>query len=343
MEDINLYQLIKFYAKKWMWIISLTILGLIGGYIYNTYIQTPLYKSEATLILINPDDKKIVQDTTLINNYMQLFKSRRVLEPVIAKLNLNKSYEDFINSIEATNAKDTEVIKVSVSTTSADTSKQLVDGAVDSFKEQVNELYKIKNVQIVDDASTADKPYNVNKNMTLIISTAAGFILSIIILFFVYDFKMSNKGKSNTKALKSKKIKEIKVKKVKVKKARLQKLGVKLATISRNIATAIAKSAEVNKVKRQAAKLVKTEQAVIAKAKKAEALEIAKIEKAKKLALAEIEKANKAQQAKVLRAEKAEELEILKIEKAKKLELAEIEKADKAQQAKVLKLSLIHI
>ena len=202
MQDINLYQLLKFYAKNWIWIISLTIIGGLAGFIYNNYLQVPLYKSGATLLLISPADGKVTQDATLINNYVELFKSRRVLEPVIAKQNLDISYDTLVSSIDATNEKNTEVIKVAISTKNAQASKNLAEGAVVSFKEQVTQLYKVDNVKIVDDANLPTEPYNVHKELILILSTAIGLILSTVVLFFIYDFSLTKK---TTKKVTSKK------------------------------------------------------------------------------------------------------------------------------------------
>jgi capsular polysaccharide biosynthesis protein len=190
-QEINLYHLLRFYAKKWAWIVSLTIVGLIAGFIYNNYIQIPLYKSDATLLVVTSGDGASVQNTTIINNYVELLKSRRVLGPVIDEQKPGVSYEDLLGHVETTNGKSTQVIKVSISTKGARTSQLLLEGAINSFKQQVVKLYTSDNVRVVDDASLPDKPYNVHEVIVLAIASAAGLLLSIIALFFVYDFRLS--------------------------------------------------------------------------------------------------------------------------------------------------------
>ena len=211
MQDINLYHLLKFYAKKWMWIVGSVLIALLLGYIYNTYLQTPLYKSSATLILINPNDKRTTQDVTLINNYIQLFKSRRVLEPVINEKNVNINYDTLVSSIDATNEKNTDVIKVSISTPNPDMSKMLVEGSVASFKEQANKLYKLDNVRLVDEASYSSQPYNVRKPFVLVVAGVGGLVLSLLALFFAYDFSLTHKPSKKVKTAPKRKTKEAKV------------------------------------------------------------------------------------------------------------------------------------
>jgi capsular polysaccharide biosynthesis protein len=190
-QDINLYHLLRFYVKKWPLIISLTIFGVVAGFIYNQYIQIPLYKSNATLLVVDSTVGSSSQNSNLINNYVDLFKSRRVIQPVIDDLKLSTSYNDLVSSISATNNKNTEVIVVSITDKDAQTSKAIAEGAVASFKNEVAQLYGKDNIQVVDDANLATEPCNVRKPLVLALAAAVGLLISVITLFFVYDFNLS--------------------------------------------------------------------------------------------------------------------------------------------------------
>jgi capsular polysaccharide biosynthesis protein len=196
-QDINLYHLLKFYVKKWPFIIGLTTIGALAGFVYNTYIQVPLYKSDATLLLVNTDSTKVAQNTTLINNYIELLKSRRVLEPVLNDQNHVMSYDELAGAITATNDKGTEVIKISIATKDANTSKKLADGVVSSFRDEVKNIYDLDNVSVVDNASQTDKPYNVHLVLFVALASAAGSFLSIVALLFVYDLKFSKQTQTS--------------------------------------------------------------------------------------------------------------------------------------------------
>lgn len=203
MQDINLYHLLKFYAKNWIWIVSITGFGLVAGFIYSNFIQVPMYKSEATLLLVrnSSNTDSSTQDTVRINNYIELFKSRRVLDPVISKQNMNISYDNMVGLVDASNSKSTEVIRVAVSSNNAEKSKSFLEAAITSFKDQVEQLYKIDNVKVVDSASLASKPYNINKVLTVLLYSAVSFVSTIIVMFFIYDYRLMNNkysvGKNN--------------------------------------------------------------------------------------------------------------------------------------------------
>lgn len=207
MQEINLYQLLQYYAKKWVVIVAFTVTGLVAGLIYSFYLQTPLYKSDATLILIDPEKAiSAAKDPTLINNYIELFKSRKVLEPVIEKLNLDISYEELAGSIAATSEKDTEVIKVSASSENAETSMMVTDEAIASFKQEVGRLYDKDNIEIVDRANRPTVPYNVHAVLQVVVSMALGLVAALTLLFFAYDFSQSKTEKPVVKKPKAPKV-----------------------------------------------------------------------------------------------------------------------------------------
>ena len=201
MEEINLYDLMKHYVKFWALIAGFTIAGLVAGLIYNSYIQKPIYKSSSSLILIDGSVPNVASKATTIKNYQELIKSRRVLEPVIKDIKLSQNYKQLAANTKTNNNKDTEVLTISVSTSNAKTSKDVVDATINSFKSEIKQLYGQDNTKLVDVANTPDQPDNVHKIMQLIIATMAGFIASIVVVFFIYDFRLSGvkRNKKSTK------------------------------------------------------------------------------------------------------------------------------------------------
>ena len=192
MEEINLYDLLRFYAKKWLTIASFAIAGAIIGVIFTYYIQQPLYKSSATVLLVGAN-RSSSQDSVVLNNYVKLFTSRRVLTPVIEKHDYNKSFESLVSNTTAENTKNTDFISLSMSTTDAKTSKVMLESAIQEFGKQAKELYGDNSVRIsiVDAANTPTGSTNVKPLQQIGIATVALTALSIIGLFFVYDYKHS--------------------------------------------------------------------------------------------------------------------------------------------------------
>lgn len=188
MEEISLVDFIKYIARNWLVIVGLTFIGLMAGLAYNTFIQEPLYKSSATLLLVNKTEENI-STASLVNNYSELFKSRSVLETAASRQDYSGSYESLLANTTSTVSSGTEVIKVSVATASPQSSRDLMIASIEAFQDQMSAIYGVNNLEIVDDANLPNEPYNVDTTMQLALSGAAGFILSLLILFFAFDYR----------------------------------------------------------------------------------------------------------------------------------------------------------
>ena len=163
MEEINLYDLLRFYIKKWLTIAIFVMIGGIVGIAYTYYIQTPQYESKATLLLVGTDHTSGNQESVALNNYVELFKSRRVLDTVIADQGYDKDYDTLVSNVTARGTKSTDIINVSIKTPDAKQSKALLESAIESFRNEAKELYGNSSIKIntVDAASTPKSPSNV--------------------------------------------------------------------------------------------------------------------------------------------------------------------------------------
>lgn len=200
MEEINLYDLMRFYARKWMTILIAIMIGAIAGIAYTFYIQQPQYKSTATLLLVNTGRTVSNQESVVINNYVELFTSRRVLGPVVEAQRYEQGYQSLSSQTTAVNVKDTDIINVSIATTDAKKSKALLESAINKFKDESKQLYGDSTVKIsvVDAANEPTDSINKKPLQQIGLAVVGSTVIAIIGLFFVYDFRAQIKP--NTKS-----------------------------------------------------------------------------------------------------------------------------------------------
>lgn len=199
-QEINLYDLLKHYKSYLIAIIICALIGLGAGFAYNAWIQKPLYKSQATLLLVTTDQSVSTYNTTLINNYIALFKSQSTLQPVINNLHLKQNYQDLAGSLSATNSGTNLVISLSLVNSNSGSATSQLNETLTTFQKEIKQLYGINNIKIVDYASTNNTPYNVHTLLQLALFTAVFTLISLIAIFFHYDYNLNNKkSKKNRK------------------------------------------------------------------------------------------------------------------------------------------------
>ena len=198
MEEINLKEVFAYFKSKILWIIIAIIAILIIGNVYTILTRVPMYKSDTTIVLSGNKDSYSSTDSqinqNLIGTYREIIKSRRVLSQVIKNLDLKMSENELSNNITATSVEDTELIKITVSSDKAKDAKKITDEVAKVFSKEVQDIYNLENVTIIDKADLTNKPYNVNYVKDNIIYLVIGIVLSFGVVFVMYYFDTSIKS-----------------------------------------------------------------------------------------------------------------------------------------------------
>jgi len=195
MEDVDIRELLDVIKSKLLFIIILTNVIIICGTAYLKFIKVPEFKSSTTIVLASNSGETssittsdVTINKNLVSTYSQIAKSRRVLDPVINSLGLNLSYEELAKKITVSEVGDTEIIQISVVDTDANIAMQITNEMAKSFTEEVSDIYNMKNIKVLDVATTSDKPYNIDYIKQFVISFAIGLGLSLLIVFMIYFF-----------------------------------------------------------------------------------------------------------------------------------------------------------
>ncbi len=197
MEEIDLKELIDmFLGRKYLIIFVLIVFAALGA-IYTEKFIVPKYESTTSLILVQKinevsstgEDSITTADLTLnsklVNNYKAICVSKTVLTKVIKDLNLNYTYSKLYNNVSVSSQSDAEVIKISVKDEDNQKACQIANEIAKVFVAQVEELYKVKNIEILDVAEVNYKPYNINLTKNVVIFAFVGGILVFAYILLV--------------------------------------------------------------------------------------------------------------------------------------------------------------
>lgn len=214
MENIDLKEILKLVWKKRCIIIAIVVIFGIIGMIYSFNFVTPKYESYTTLVLAQ--DNKISQIITsedgsinqtdvnlnekLVKTYSELAKSDAVLEKVISKLSLDRTTKELKKSISVTQVTDTEIIKMTVKDIEPNVAKNIANALAEEFIVKVTEIYKINNINIVDEAKVSDVPCNINHFKDILIFTFIGVVVSAVYIFVISIFDSTVKKSEDVEA-----------------------------------------------------------------------------------------------------------------------------------------------
>jgi len=196
-QEIDLIELFNNIKKHTLLIIILGL--LIGGISYgvSSYLLTPQYDSNATMIVNNStstDNQNPQQDNVdfgqiqankaLISTYSEIVKSRGIADKVISNLNLDMDYGEFSEKVSIEPVKDTQIISVKVVDTIPERAQDIANETANIFKDSIGDIMKVDNVQILDGATLPEKPSSPNIKKNTAIGVVLGLILGVMISIF---------------------------------------------------------------------------------------------------------------------------------------------------------------
>lgn len=202
MEEINLKDLLSYFLNKLSLMTMITVFVGILGCMYAIFIQTPLYNSYTTLVLTRVSDENTTQNLSndisinskLVGTYSEIIKSSRIMQQVITDLNLNYTIDELKKIVTVTNVSDTELIKISINTPDPSLSSNIANEIATQFSGEIAEIYEIQNITVIDKATPALVPYNINILKQVGLYLAVGLVIALVTVFVMYYF--DNKIKS---------------------------------------------------------------------------------------------------------------------------------------------------
>ena len=190
MEELDLKELLMLFWNKKVKILLIVAIFMLIGIIYTIGFVTPVYTSSTTLLLGKSESSTGTTDTItttditlnskLVSTYSTLIKSKSVLRPVISNLSIDLSEAELEKSITVSQEKDTEIIRISVTNANATTAAKVANEVEKVFSQRVSEIYKINNVQVVDEAEVSTSPSNINHTKDVIIFTFVGLVVAVM-------------------------------------------------------------------------------------------------------------------------------------------------------------------
>ena len=128
-------------------------------------------------------------------SFIAITKSRKVIETVIEKLNLDYEYDFVLKNLNINIEGDSDVITLSYFDLNNEKAKNIANEITNVAISEANNIMDTKNIVIIDNATISNK-YDCKKNNgNIIIGALMGIILGFSIGFFL-DLLEKNDKKS---------------------------------------------------------------------------------------------------------------------------------------------------
>lgn len=195
-DEIDLLDLARKLLRYWLVFILAAIIGGGGALSYSMFMITPQYQAECMVYVNNGSislgassitvgDLDASQD--LVDTYMVILKSRRVLNDVAKRANVDYTYEQMKQMVSAGKVNNTEVFSIYVTSSDPKEAEKIANTIAEILPKAIADIVEGSSVKIVDYAvvpSQKISPSNSKNGMMGAIGLLAlvGVILTMKIL-----------------------------------------------------------------------------------------------------------------------------------------------------------------
>lgn len=192
-EIIDLREYFTIIKKKWFIIAVITLVCIGIASVYSFFIAKPVYQADTTLIVktekaqgaetISNDQVNASQKLAI--TYGEIIKSRTVLDDVIKNLRLKMSYYDLLDGISVSTVTDTQIIKVSITSTDKNIAAAIANEIPKVFAEEAMRITDANGVEVIDNAKVPTTPIKPNKKLNIAMAGVLGIMIGIGTVFLM--------------------------------------------------------------------------------------------------------------------------------------------------------------
>lgn len=158
---------------------------------------TPKYTSTTSMYVLNRQDatgitnSDLQSSTYLTQDYIELIKSRTVIETAIAELGLDRTYAGVLESMSVSAKSDTRIISISVTDKDPYAARDIANTVRDAASIQIQQIMKAEAANVVDEANIPAVKSSPNTKKNVLLGGIAGVLL--VAAWFVVQFLMNDK------------------------------------------------------------------------------------------------------------------------------------------------------
>ncbi len=203
--EINLPELVRLLVKK-AWIVLLAaVICCSAVLLYTVNFVSPQYEASVTMYVNNKSNQEgsaitsndLTVATKLVNTYINIIKSDRVLEKVVAETGTSISTGSLQKMISAASLNGTEMFKVTVTSQEPELSAELANAIANIAPTEISQIIQGSSAEIVDHAKVPTTRSSPSYSTSGILGFAVGALLAILVIILAHALDVRVKSEED--------------------------------------------------------------------------------------------------------------------------------------------------
>ena len=190
--EIDLLDLINYYRSKLGWLIAAFIVGaLIAGCI-TQFAMTPRYTATSTMYMVSSSSGSVVDLTdlnigeSLSQDYVELIKTRPIIEDMINDQSLEYDYEEVLDMLDLSVVTNTRIIKIAVTADDPEEATDMANALAISAERTLPKLMDAPKPNIAERAVIPEDKSSPSLTKNVMIGALLLLLLTLAVLTVMY-------------------------------------------------------------------------------------------------------------------------------------------------------------
>ena len=189
--EIDLIELFGHFMDKIWWIIGGFLIGALLAGLITHFAITPKYTATAKMYMVSSSSQSVVDLTDLnigqsiSGDYVELLKTRPIVEGVMEDLGLEYTYKEMLDMISLSVVNTTRIIRIDVTSTDGREAMNIANALAEKG---VSELPKVMETPAPHVAEYAIVPIN-KSSPSLTKNTMIGALLGLLLMLAIFTIQ----------------------------------------------------------------------------------------------------------------------------------------------------------
>lgn len=198
--EIDLLELLAYYQKRIGWIIIGFLTGALIAGLVTHFLITPKYTATSKMYMVSSSTQSVVDLTdlnigqSLSKDYLELLKTRPIIEDVIKEQKLDYNYEELIEMLSLSVLSDTRIITINVTGSDAEEAMNISNALAEKGVSELPKLMETPQPHIAEYAIIPINPSSPSLARNTVIGALIGTL--ILLAVFALQFMLDDTFKS---------------------------------------------------------------------------------------------------------------------------------------------------
>ena len=191
-QVIRLDELFEALKKRWLMIISITLIATIVSAALSFFVIKPQYEA-STKVFIGKDESgdqsysqnDVLMYQKLMKTYSEAIKTKDLVSRSLRGTSVKIEPNEVLNNLTVVTVADTQILQIKYKSTNPQEAKAVIEGVSDEFIKTSKELVPNGNIKIIEAVELPEKPVSPNKKMNIAIAFLLGLMVGVGLAFLL--------------------------------------------------------------------------------------------------------------------------------------------------------------